>query len=247
MKKGYVIFNGGEAFDSAMYEADRAWIKYVRGSRRPRVIVVPVAAMDKHQKIAYETCKYFNRLGALTDYKLITTPLLANTRTEYEILHEVDIVVLSDGSPIDMLERLRGTHTEKALTEMPQRKSALYGTGASAMALGAVYWFAHEWLPGMGIVPQVAVLPHYNLIAGRLSTEKLLADLPKGITLIGLDQRTNLVAHPDDSFEVLGKGSATVYRSVEKLDAYSHGQTFQLETPPEPDAEKSASSSDPTA
>ncbi len=232
MNKGYVIFNGGEAFDSAMYEADRAWIKYVRHSnRRPRVIVVPVAAMDKHQKIAYETCKYFSRMGAQTDYKLITTPLLANTRIEYEVLHEAEIVVLSDGSPIDMIERLKGTHAEKALTQMTQRKAALYGTGASAMALGSVYWFAHEWLPGMGIVPQIAVLPHYNLIAGRLSTEKLLADLPDGVTLVGLDQRTNLVAHPDNTFEVLGQGSATVYRSVKKLDTYEHGQTFRLDTP----------------
>lgn len=234
MRKGYLIFNGGEPFSSTMYEVDRAWLKYVRGNRRPRVVVVPVAAMDKHQKIAYETCKYFNRMDAQTDYKLITNKTLANTPSEFEVLSKVEAVILTDGSPIDMVERLRDTHTEKTLHMALERKAAIFGTGASAMTFGAVYWFAHEWLPGLGLAPHVTVLPHYDLVAGRLSSEKLLADLPTGVTLIGIDQRTTLVLHPDDTFEVLGKGRVTVYRSADKLDAYEHGQKFTLQPPTDP-------------
>lgn len=231
MKKGYLIFNGGEAFDSSMYESDRAWMRLVRGNRRPRVIVVPVAAMSKHQKIAYETCKYFNRMDAQTDYKLITDQTLANTPSEFEVLSKVEAVILSDGSPIDMLERIRGTRTEEALQMALERKAAIYGTGASAMALGAAYWFAHDWLPGLGLSPNLALLPHYDLIAGRLSTEKLLSTLPEGLTLVGLDQYTNLIGHPDDTFEVQGKGRAIVYRSVNQLDTVTHGKTFTLNPP----------------
>lgn len=234
MRKGYLIFNGGEPFDSTTYEVDRAWLRYVRGSRRPRVVVVPVAAMEKHQKIAYETCKYFNRMDAQTDYKLITDRTLANTPSEFEILSKVDAVILTDGSPIDMVERLRDTHTEKTLHMALERKAVVYGTGASAMTFGPVYWFAHEWLPGLGLIANITVLPHYNLVAGRLSTEELLADLPEGVTLIGIDQHTNLVQHPDDTLEVLGKGRVTVYGSVETLDVYEHGQKFTLQPPADP-------------
>jgi len=233
MKKGYLIFNGGEAFDSSMYESDRAWMRLVRGNRRPRVVVVPVAAMSKHQKIAYETCKYFNRMDTQADYKLITDQSMANMPTEFEILNKTDVIILTDGSPIDMIERIRGTHTEKALHMALERKAVIYGTGASAMTLGAAYWFAHDWLPGLGLAPKLALLPHYNLIAGRLSTEKLLGTLPEGLTLVGLDQYTNVIYHPDDTCEVQGKGKATVYRSVKQLDTYGHGKTFTLNPSPD--------------
>ncbi len=230
MKKGYLIFNGGGAFESSMFEADRAWLSYVRGNRRPRVIVVPVAAMEKHQKIAHETARYFKRLTTQADYKLITNQTLANTETEYEILNKVEVIVLSDGSPLDMIERVQHTHTAKALHAALDRKAAVYGTGASAMVLGAYFWFAHEWLPGLGLAPQLAVLPHHNLIAGRLPPDRLLATLPDGITLIGVDQHTNLIARPGDTFEVTGSGRATVYRSVEQQDEYRQGETFALAT-----------------
>lgn len=236
MKKGYLVFNGGEAFDSQMYEADRAWLGYIRGNRRPRLVVVPVAAMEKHQKVAYQTSQYFNRLDTRTDYKLITNQTLANTGNEYDVLNKVEVIVLTDGSPLDMIERIEGTHTEKALHAALERKSVVYGTGASAMTLGGHYWFAHEWLPGLGLAPDLAILPHYNLIAGRLSPDKLLDTLPDGVTLIGLDQRTNLIQHPDNTFEITGKANVTVFNSAEDQDIYGHGDTFTLSAPADTDA-----------
>jgi cyanophycinase-like exopeptidase len=236
MKKGYLVFNGGDSFTPEMRGASRVWLRYVRpdkSKRVPRVIVVPVAAMDKHQKIAYQTCQHFGRLNTKADYKLITSQLLANTETEYDVLDKVEVIVLTDGSAYDMIERVQGTHTEKALHAALERRAVLVGTGASAMALGAVYWFGGEWLPGLGVAPHLAILPHYNMVGGRYTPERLLRDLPEGITLMGVDQETYLICHPDDTYEVAGEGNVTVYQSVEVQRTYRRDSTFRLYAPPD--------------
>ena len=101
-------------------------------------------------------------------------------------------------------------------------------SGAGAMALGAVYWMGGLWEPGLGIAPQLAILPHHNLVQMRLSPEKLLADLPEGVTIIGIDDLTYLTWTPDNTYEVSGKGEVMVYRSAEQQDTYRDGATFAL-------------------
>ncbi len=241
MQKGYLVLNGGEAFSPRSKSADHAWLQLVRGAHRPRVVVVPVAAMEKHQRIADETMRYFNYMGTFAQYSLITDQESANARTGYEVLNKVEVIVLTDGSPIDMVERLKGTQTEAALHEALLRKAAVMATGASAMALGAVYWFAHEWLPGVGLAPHLAVLCHHNLMRMRMDAEQLLATLPQGVTLLGIDQATTLICHPNGEYQVEGEGVVTVYRSATLQDDYRGGRRFRLEAaPPQEDSPESA-------
>jgi cyanophycinase-like exopeptidase len=226
--KGYLILNGGEAFSPKNKDTDHAWLQLIRTRSRPRVVVVPVAAIDRHERTAADVARYFGGLGTFAQYKLIVDQRTANTAVEYDVLNKVEVIILTDGSPIDLVERLRGTHTETALQNALVRKAAVMATGASAMALCAVYWFAGEWEPGLGLAPHLAILPHFNLVRMRLSAEELLADLPKGVTLIGIDQATTLVCHPDNTYQVLGAGSVTVYRSVEQQDEYRAGDRFTI-------------------
>jgi cyanophycinase-like exopeptidase len=153
--------------------------------------------------------RYFNYMGTFAQYSMIVDQRTANTETEYQVLDKVEAIVLTDGSPFDMIERLRGTHTEAALHRALERKAAVMATGASAMALGAVYWLANEWETGLG----------------------LAAHLPEGVTLIGVDSATALICHPDGTYQVEGSGSVTVYRSVERLDEHGAGDLFTLEPP----------------
>jgi cyanophycinase-like exopeptidase len=234
MQKGYLIFNGGEAFSPKSKMADHNWLQLIRGKSRPRVVVVPVAANEKQQKIADEVMRYFNYMGTFAQYSMIVDQRTANTETEYQVLDKVEAIVLTDGSPFDMVERLRGTHTEAALHRALERKAAVMATGASAMALGAVYWLANTWEPGLGLAPHLAILPHHNLARMRLSPARLLADLPDGVTVIGVDQATALIGHPNGTYQVEGSGAVTVYRSVEQLDEYRAGSTFTLASPPAP-------------
>ena len=232
--KGYLIFNGGEAFSPKSKMADHNWLQLIREQSRPRLVVVPVAANEKQQKIADQVMRYFNYMGTFAQYSMIIDQRTANTETEYVILDKVEAIVLIDGSPFDMIERLRGTHTEAALQRALQRKAAVMATGASAMALGAVYWLDNTWVAGLGLAPHLAILPHHNLARMRLSPERLLAELPHGVTLLGVDQATAVICHPDGTYQVEGGGTVTVYRSVTQLDDYRAGSTFTL-TPPDPE------------
>lgn len=231
MIKGYLILNGGEAFSPRTKTVDHTWLRLVQGQSRPRVVVVPVAAVAKAEKTAIDTVRYFKNLYTFPEYVKITDQLSANTRTECEILDKVEAIVLTDGSPIDMVERLTGTRAEAALRRALERKAAVMATGASAMALGAAYWFANEWEKGLGLVPHMAILPHHNLIRMRLPPEKLLSALPEGLTLTGIDEATTLICHPDGTYQAIGEGTVTVYRSVEQLEEYQNGMTFMLGTP----------------
>ena len=97
------------------------------------------------------------------------------------------------------------------------------------MALGGAYWFADEWEPGLALAPHLAILPHHNLVRMRLTPDRLLADLPDGVTLIGIDETTTVICHPDGTYQVEGTGEVMVYRSIEQLDEYPSEQRFTLD------------------
>ena len=236
-RKGYLVLNGGEAFKPEMRAADRVWVDLVRGKHRPRAVVIPIAALEKHQKLAHEVTRYLRGLDTHADYKLVTDKSTADARDTYQTLDKVEIIVLPDGSPIRVVTELRGTHSEKVLRQALLRKAAIYATAASAMALCERYWFAHKWPHGLNLLPGVALLPHHNLVAGRLPPAQLLAKLPEGVTLLGLDQQTNLIWRPDGVFEVHGQGLVTVYRSMVIQEHHGDGDTFTLELPDPPEAD----------
>ena len=226
--KGYLILNGGEAFTPETLDLDRTWLRIVRRGSRPRVLVIASAEPQKTQKVAHQTTQYFNGLGTFPSYKLFTTPLEANTLGEWDAVDKMEAIVLTDGSPAVLMDRLNGTHTHEALQRVLHRRACLVAVGASAMAMGAVYWMGGEWDPALNVAPHLAILPHHEHIQMRFPPERLLAGLPDGVTLIGVDERTAVMQRPDGHYEVMGAGQVTVYRSVDRLDRYRDGVTFTL-------------------
>ena len=102
---GYLILNGGDAFNPKNKTADHTWLQIIRGNARPRLVVLPTAMTTKEQKAADEVMRYFNYMGTFAQYSMVIDTLSANTRTEYEMLDQVEAIVLTDGSPIDLVER----------------------------------------------------------------------------------------------------------------------------------------------
>jgi len=227
---GYLVLNGGEAFSTAARSLDSRWLQLIRRAHaRPRVVVIPAADMSGTRRQADRVMRYFNNLGTFAEYTMINTRDAANSRADTLILDKVEGLVLPDGSAVDMVERLRGTKTEAALRRaLEERTAVVMGAGAGAMALGAVYWMGGQWEPGLGIAPHLAIVPHHNLVQMRLPPEKLLADLPENVTLLGIDDLTYVTWTPDNTYEVSGRGEVTVYRSVAQQDVYRDGATFTL-------------------
>jgi cyanophycinase len=128
-----------------------------------------------------------NRSGAMDD---------ANAR----LVEGAGLIYLSGGNPAFLADTLRDSVVWKAILAAWQAGAALAGCSAGAMALSAaVPDIRHPWrpaLPGLGVVPMVEVLPHFDAFAARMPDLVLrrVAGTPPGVRLVGIDEDTALVS-----------------------------------------------------
>jgi cyanophycinase-like exopeptidase len=129
------------------------------------------------------------------------------------------LVYLSGGNPPFLASTLRATRVWAAIEDAWRAGAALAGCSAGAMALtGQVPDIRHpfrEAVPGLGAVPQLSVLPHFDRFAGRLPDLVLtrVSNPPPGVTSVGVDEDTALVGgwrEDADEWEVVGRQSVWV-------------------------------------
>ncbi len=125
------------------------------------------------------------------------------------------LVYLSGGSPPFLARTLRGTAVWRAVHAAWQGGAALAGCSAGAMALtGHVPDLRHPLRdadPGLGAVPHLRVLPHFDRFASWLPDLVLtrIVETPPGVTVVGIDEDTALVGGPH-VWEVRGRQSVWV-------------------------------------
>jgi cyanophycinase len=144
------------------------------------------------------------------------------------LIEGAGLVYLSGGNPAFLTETLRDTVVWKAILGAWRGGAALAGCSAGAMALSAsLPDVRRPWrpaLPGLGVVPMVEVLPHFDAFTARMPDLVLrrLAGTPPGVRLVGIDEDTALVAGLDGwDGEPAGPGStwtALGHRSAWLLD-----------------------------
>jgi len=142
------------------------------------------------------------------------------------------IIYLSGGSPRHLVDSLIDTPLADALLEAYRAGTPLAGCSAGAMALGG--WvpglsrISPRAFPGLGIVPQVAVIPHFDRFMGRLGREisSLLLKPPDGVQVIGIEENTALIGRGSD-WQVKGKGRVWLLSGPQPV-AYEPGATPPL-------------------
>ncbi len=111
-----------------------------------------------------------------------------------------------------------------------QAGAVIGGSSAGAMVLCAHYYnpHSHEIDPGLSLVPNAAVIPHYNNLKGRW-LGALRDKLPEAV-LIGLDEGIGLI---DDGVE--GEGDWTVYgggqitlHDGDTIITFAPGESFNI-------------------
>jgi cyanophycinase len=113
------------------------------------------------------------------------------------------LIYLSGGDPGFLTETLRGSLVWAAIQRAWQVGAALAGCSAGAMALsGSVPGIRKPWRdarPGLGVVPGVEVLPHFDRFAGWMPDllVRRIAGAPVGIQVVGIDEDTALVGGLD--------------------------------------------------
>ena len=171
--------------------------------RPKRYVQLPTAAAPEGEA----SLRRWLDLGAAQAERLGVeqVPVVVRDRAEADkpepaaLVEGAGLIYLSGGSPTYLAQTLRGTRVWEAIYEAWQAGAALAGCSAGAMALTgwvpAMRALRREPDPGLGVLPHLRVLPHFDKMLGwvpDLLTRALL-HAPAGTTVLGIDEDTALV------------------------------------------------------
>lgn len=139
------------------------------------------------------------RLGVRQVVLDVVDAASANDPGHARLVAGAGLVYLSGGNPAYLTQTLRGSLVWEAIVEAWAGGCALAGCSAGAMALSAAFPdIRHPWrpaMPGLGLVPGVEVLPHFDAFAARMPDLILrrVSGAPAGVQVVGIDEDTALV------------------------------------------------------
>jgi cyanophycinase len=219
---GVIALVGSGEFTAAMAEVDRGLLA-ATGRERPRVAILPAASWPDGEVVfmrwAAQGEAHFAALGADPVPVLVRDRASADDAAAAEAIAAADLIYFSGGKPGHLLEVLSGTAAGAALREAHARGAVVAGCSAGAMVMGGYqvrvggrrfFQLPVSWQDGLGLVPGVIVVPHYDAFPEALVAPLALA-APDGALVVGIDEETALVGR-DGQWQVQGRGRVTVWR-----------------------------------
>jgi len=221
---GLIALVGGNEFRPECEAMDRSLL--ARIATDPRVIILPTAAARENPGLAAENgVHHFKRLGARAEAAMVLDPATARGGKWLGMIQNADLVYLTGGDPLHLLETLRNSAAWEAVREVWESGRSLAGSSAGAMVLGGRMWAPGEgWREGLGLLPQIAVIPHHSRLAEAWKVKDMLASLPGRVTLVGIDEATALVGPP---WKAVGMGKVVIY-GPDQPAVFTQGQPVNL-------------------
>ncbi|HEY1488579.1 MAG TPA: Type 1 glutamine amidotransferase-like domain-containing protein [Micromonosporaceae bacterium] len=215
MPHGPVALVGSGEYLPSMLEIERDLI----AGRPPRYVQLPTAASRE----GATRMAYWVDLGKAQAERLgvEAVPLVVTTRDEAndpDVVAQVagaGLIYLSGGDPGHLADVLRDTALWHAIIDAWTDGAALAGCSAGAMVMAAhIPDFRHprgDGRPGLGLLPSLQVIPHFDKMAGWIPDFMTRPFLRRrdGITLVGVDEETAIVGGPDE-FVVVGHRAAWI-------------------------------------
>jgi cyanophycinase len=145
------------------------------------------------------------------------------------------LIYFSGGNPRYLVQTIAATPFWAAVQEAWREGAALAGCSAGAMMLGSliqsIVGQPGEGVPGLGVVPDVAVIPHFDRIEhyrpGALAGVR--ARRAPGLTLVGIDELTAALC-VDGMWRVSGRGKVLVVRDKGE-SVHASGERLVLPSP----------------
>ena len=223
---GRLALVGGDEFRRGCEAMDEAILRET-GKSSPVVLIVPTAAAFENPARAAENgVRHFSALGA--DAK----PLMVLDRSDAESPEVVaeaesaDMVYLTGGSPLHLLETLRESALLHAIIGALERGAVLAGSSAGAMVMGSWMRF-REWRPALGFADGVASLPHHERSDPDTVSRELRDHAPEDLSVVlGIDGRSGAISGPE-GWTVLGAGHVTVFRR-DGWERLNSGDVFKV-------------------
>jgi cyanophycinase len=223
-----LVLNGGDEFHPGNEEQDRM-LATAGGPGRAFVVPTAAARQGPEQAVANAT-RWFEQFGVALEELPVLRRADANSKEIAEQARAGGFFYLVGGDPGLVVQVLHGSRVWSAIFDAWHEGAALAGSSAGSMALCSHTLIRASWpnrfnrrpLEALGLVPNAAVLPHYETFGHRW-VESARRELP-GVTLLGIDERTAAVwsrgewvaAGPGEVTVMRGEGAAT-FRSGQKI------------------------------
>jgi cyanophycinase len=232
---GPIALVGAGEFTPAMAAVDRGLLAST-GVARPRVAVIPTASWPDGEEVFRRWGAmgeaHFAALGAEVEQVLVKDRSDADDPSCAQAAGEADLIYFSGGKPDHLLAALDGSALWSAVHAAYERGAVLAGCSAGAMVLGGhqveisrKIRFPVHWAPALGVVPSVAVLPHYDRFPETFAVLFAIG-APRGTLVLGIDEDTAAIGR-DGSFTVEGRSGVTVWHGRERK-RYRAGDTFRV-------------------
>lgn len=203
------LVGGSEWRDGCSFDAD-----LLAAAGTDEVVVLPTAAAYEHPERAVATAEsWFAALGAKARGLQVLARTDADDPDHVDAVRRARFVYLSGGSAMHLRSVLKDSPLWEALVEAWSDGAVVAGSSAGAMVLcdPMVDPRGGAFTIGLGLVAQVAVIPHHDTWSH--DKEKRTLDLaPAGLCIAGIDERTALVRDPSGVWKAAGAGQVTVFR-----------------------------------
>lgn len=214
---------GCEAFDAELLEA----------ASTKEVVVLPTAAAYWHPGRAVDVAaSYFSGLGASVRACMVLRRADAEDAALAGMVRAARFVYLAGGSVLHLRAVLKDSPVWDALVAAWSGGAVVAGSSAGAMILGdtMVDPRGGALTLGLGLLPQVAVLPHASTWSEE-KTHRTVRLASAGLRIAAIDERTALIWAKDGRWRKVGQGNVTIWLEgkrvgLEVMDQRATGQTL---------------------
>jgi cyanophycinase len=211
------LVGGGEwqagcAFDRTLLDASRD-SRGGTGATGEDVVILPTGAAYEHpDRVVAAAERYFEGLGAKARGLSVLARRDAEDEANAEAIRGSRFLYVAGGSPMHLRSVLKDSPVWHALVSAWSDGAVLAGSSGGAQVLcdPMVDPRGGAFTLGLGLVAQVAVIPHHN----KWSPDKARRTIklaPAGLPVVAIDEQTALLRRPDGTWAQEGAGQVVVF------------------------------------
>ena len=209
------LVGGGEWRDGCDFDRE-----LLEAAGAEEVLVLPTGSAYEHpQRLVDAASAWFARLGVRARGVMVVSRPDALDEANVSAVREARFVYLAGSSPMHLRSVLKDSPLWDALIESWDAGTALAGSSAGAMVLcdPMVDPRGGAFTLGLGLVENMTIVPHHDSWSEE-KAHRTLQLAPKGLIVVGVDERTALVRAPSGAWKAEGAGEVTAWRDGDEMD-----------------------------
>lgn len=214
---GLVCLQGGAEFGPDCQKMDAGLLRRAGG---PVVVTALAGAVGCEYRSANDNgVRHFRALGASD---VVAAPDAREDReAALAVLRRARLLVLPGGSPSRLLAALRSTGVDRVVADLLAAGGVVSGSSAGAMVLCG--WTVLPDHPGpavqrgLGVVPDVLVLPHWSGDARADWLRAVEAAVPPEVEVLGIPEQSGVLVE-GPAFTAVGTAATSLLRSGGRVE-----------------------------